>query len=307
MARQWTAAQQAAISARGADILVAAAAGSGKTAVLVERIIQRITDVNQPVDLDRLLVVTFTNAAAAEMRERIGLALEKSLEKDPENELLLNQMALLPRASITTIHAFCHKILRSNFNLLGLDPTFSLADPTENDLIRLSALEEVIEEMYEDPVYAEDFLMLTESYLTIKQPDEFYQLLNHIYDFSMSLPEPEVWLKQSAESFRQAAAMPFDNTQMASLIVEAGKDKVEGILKKYDKMLHMADSDDGGEVLVPFLKEEKKQFEALMTVSGYSKFYEDLSALSFKTMPKAPKESEPRFREEIRKMFEGAK
>ena len=109
MGREWTKNQQAAIDARGADVLVAAAAGSGKTAVLVERIIKRITEKENPISLDRLLVVTFTNAAAAEMRQRVGRALTEKLENEPHNAQLARQLALLPRAMITTIHAFVIK------------------------------------------------------------------------------------------------------------------------------------------------------------------------------------------------------
>ncbi len=307
MARKWTPAQNDAIFARNADLLVAAAAGSGKTAVLVERIIQRITDEHEPVDLDRLLVVTFTNAAAAEMRQRIGAALTEKLEQDPSNELLTRQIALLPRASVTTMHAFCHKILRANFNLLGLDPNFSLADPTENELIRLTALEEVIEEMYEDPVFAEDFLKLTEAYLNIKKPDTFYSLINHIYDFAMSLPDPLKWLSASAESFHIDDEVSFDETDTAKLVLAAGKGKIESAIKKYDTMIHMADRDDGGEVLVPFLKQEQVMLCSLTEAETYSEFYEKLSQVVFKNIPGVPEGAVPKYRESIRAMRDDVK
>lgn len=307
MARQWTLAQKNAIDARDADILVAAAAGSGKTAVLVERIIQRITDEKQPVDLDRLLVVTFTNAAAAEMRQRVGAALAEKLENDPTNELLIRQLALLPKASITTIHAFCHKILRANFNLLGLDPGFALADPTENELIRLAALEEVIEEMYEDPVFAEDFLKLTEAYLNIKHTDAFYSLINHIYDFAMSLPAPKAWLFQSAEAFCDYETTDFDKTKAASVVLDAGKSRVEAIIKKYDAMIHMADNDEGGEVLAPFLRQEQLMFQPLLQAETYSEFYQKLTELVFKTIPSVPKGATPRYRDTVRSIRDDVK
>ena len=111
-------------------MLVAAAAGSGKTAVLVERIIQIITNKEKPVDIDSLLVVTFTNAAAAEMRERIGDAIGKALEKNPEDSHLQNQLVLLNKASITTIHSFCLEVIKSNFHKIDLDPNFRIGDET---------------------------------------------------------------------------------------------------------------------------------------------------------------------------------
>src|SRR5574344_1589779 len=120
---QWTQAQKNVIEARDHNILVSAAAGSGKTAVLVERIIQRILDPVNPVDVDKLLVVTFTNAAASEMRERILKAIEKELEKDPENEHLQKQQAFVHNAKITTIHSFCLDVVREHFADVDLDPS----------------------------------------------------------------------------------------------------------------------------------------------------------------------------------------
>ncbi|WP_276630704.1 UvrD-helicase domain-containing protein, partial [Terrisporobacter hibernicus] len=134
---KWTDEQQAVIDSRDCNLLVAAAAGSGKTAVLVERIIQIITNKEKPVDIDSLLVVTFTNAAAAEMRERIGDAIGKALEKNPEDSHLQNQLVLLNKASITTIHSFCLEVIKSNFHKIDLDPNFRIGDETECSILKL--------------------------------------------------------------------------------------------------------------------------------------------------------------------------
>ena len=131
MAVEFTKEQQKVIDLRDRNILVSAAAGSGKTAVLVERIIQMILDEKKPVDIDRLLVVTFTNAAAAEMRERIGRAIDRKLEQQPDNAHLQKQAALLHNAQITTIDSFCLFVIRNNFNDIGLDPGFRVADEGE--------------------------------------------------------------------------------------------------------------------------------------------------------------------------------
>ena len=128
VAVRFTEEQQKVIEARNRNLLVSAAAGSGKTAVLVERIISLITDRERPLDIDRLLVVTFTNAAAAEMRERIGGAIEQRLKKEPENLHLQRQATLLHHAQITTIDSFCLFVIRNNFNDIGLDPGFRVAD-----------------------------------------------------------------------------------------------------------------------------------------------------------------------------------
>lgn len=135
MGTKWTEEQELAINTRKCNLLVAAAAGSGKTAVLVERIIKMITEGENPVDIDKLLVVTFTNAAASEMRERIGDAISKALEKDPSSEVLQRQLALLNRASITTMHSFCLEVIKNNFHLIDLDPGFRIGDQDRKSVV----------------------------------------------------------------------------------------------------------------------------------------------------------------------------
>ena len=137
MANRWTKEQKQAIDARGSDLLIAAAAGSGKTAVLVERIITKLLREGQ--EIDRLLVVTFTNAAASEMRQRIGVAIAKQLEETPEDIHLQNQMAFLPRADIKTIHAFCLQVIREYYHLFELDPKVRTADPAEIKLLQIAS------------------------------------------------------------------------------------------------------------------------------------------------------------------------
>ncbi len=304
MARSWTTDQKAAIDARSADILVAAAAGSGKTAVLVERIIERITDETNPVDIDRLLVVTFTNAAAAEMRERIGDALMKKLEDEPASKLLARQLALLPTASITTIHSYCLQVLRANFNALGLDPTFRIADTTENELLRMAALEDVIEEMYEDEVFAEDFLSLTEAFMNIRNPEEFYKLINRIYDFSMSLPEPEAWLTTAAENLNLT---DFEDSIYAKTLVDYGKQILANILEKYEVMLRLSRDDDGCEALYQLLLEEKKLYAELSRETSYKALHNLLSVLKLAPIPRVPKNAMPMHRETVKDMRDDIK
>lgn len=153
---KWTTAQQKVIDTRNRNILVSAAAGSGKTAVLVERIINRILDTESPIDVDKILVVTFTNAAASEMRERILKAIEKELEKAPDNLHLQRQQAYIHNASITTIHSFCLNLIREHFNDVDLDPGVRVADTGEIELLKSDVMKEVLEEFYaagEDSFY----------------------------------------------------------------------------------------------------------------------------------------------------------
>ena len=196
---KWTDEQQAVIDSRNCNLLVAAAAGSGKTAVLVERIIQIITDIENPVDIDKLLVVTFTNAAASEMRERVGDAIAKALDKNPENSHLQNQLVLLNRASITTIHSFCLDVIKSNFHKINIDPNFRIGDQTECSLLKQESIEEVFEEYYE----AKDigFLNLVESYAEKRGDKELQEIILSIYNFAMASPYPKKWLYDSVELF----------------------------------------------------------------------------------------------------------
>ena len=146
---KWTPDQQTAIDDRGGALLVSAAAGSGKTAVLTERVLRRLTDENDPVDIDRLLLVTFTNAAAAEMRERIGAALGAAVAANPRDTRLRRQLFLVHRAKITTVHALCLSLAREQAAVLGIAPDFRLMDENEGKLLRAEVLEEVLDTAYE--------------------------------------------------------------------------------------------------------------------------------------------------------------
>ena len=150
MAVKYTEDQQKVIDLRNCNILVSAAAGSGKTAVLTERIIQRICDKEHPIQIDRMLIVTFTNAAAAEMRERIGMAMRKKLDSEPDNNHLRKQLTLLNNAQITTIDSFCLYLLRNHFHEIQLDPAFRIADDGEVKLLQQETLEEYLEQKYDE-------------------------------------------------------------------------------------------------------------------------------------------------------------
>lgn len=184
--------QQRVIDTRNSSILVSAAAGSGKTAVLVERIIQMITDELHPVDIDRLLIVTFTSAAAAQMRERISKAVSERLEKNPENEHLQRQTSLIHNAQITTIDSFCLFIIRNNFNEIGIDPGFRVADEGEIKLLESDVMGKLLEEAHTEP--SERFLRFVECYSTGKSEKKIEEAILRLYHFSISNPFPEEWL-----------------------------------------------------------------------------------------------------------------
>lgn len=194
---KWTSEQLKAIELKNTNLLVAAAAGSGKTTVLVERIIRKITDPKDPCDIDSLLVVTFTNAAASEMKERIGDAIGQKIEEMPQSHFLQRQLVLLNKANITTIHSFCLNIIRNNFHLIDLDPGFRVGDTTEIEIIKKEAIEETLEDFYE--AKEEGFLNLVESYASGKGDTKIEEIIDRVYRFSVASPFPLKWLEEKLE------------------------------------------------------------------------------------------------------------
>ena len=195
---EWTKEQKQAIEEKGSNILVAAAAGSGKTAVLVERIIKKVLE--DGIDIDKLLVVTFTNAAAAEMRERVLDAIYKKLDDNPNSEKLLRQITLLNKASICTIDSFCLDVVRNNFyELENLSPNFRIADTTEIELLKQEVIEDLFERKYEEE--NEDFTKLIHTYTSYKDDTPLKDLILKIYNYIQSNPFPEKWLREKIEMF----------------------------------------------------------------------------------------------------------
>ncbi|MCD7735744.1 MAG: UvrD-helicase domain-containing protein, partial [Lachnospiraceae bacterium] len=203
MAVKWTREQQQVIDTRNKDILVSAAAGSGKTAVLVARILKMITDETKPVDIDRLLVVTFTNAAAAEMRGRIRDALEEQAEREPDNVHLQRQLVLVHNAKITTIHSFFLHVLRNHFQTIGIDPSFRIADEGEVLLLEQDAVRETVNEAYEsqDTEFAAEFAEFLEQFAIGKGDAEVEEEILQIYHFALGQPFPIDWLRECREIY----------------------------------------------------------------------------------------------------------
>lgn len=199
MGVNWTQEQRQVIELQNRNILVSAAAGSGKTAVLVERILNMMTRKEHPVDIDRLLIVTFTRAAAGEMKERLTAAVEKRLESEPENEHLQRQQTLIHNAQINTIDGFCSYVIRNYFHTIDLDPGFRTANEGELKLLRYDAAKELVEENYsqENP----EFQRFVEVFASGKNDDSIIEVILKLYDFSMSNPWPKEWLEECKEPY----------------------------------------------------------------------------------------------------------
>lgn len=198
----WTEKQEEAIYTSGRNILVSAAAGSGKTAVLVERIIQKILNKESPVDIDSLLVVTFTNAAAQEMRTRVGEALEEALANNPSSHHLKKQLSLLQRASISTLHSFCMEIVRQHAYLLDLDPRFRIANETEADHIKQEVLEDLFEKWYgAEEIDQAAFFAVVDRFSSDRNDVDVEELILSIYNFAIQNPWPEIWLDQIVDQY----------------------------------------------------------------------------------------------------------
>ena len=194
MAANWTDKQKQAIYVSGRSSLVAAAAGSGKTAVLVERIIKKITDENHPVDIDRLVVVTFTKAAAAEMRQRIREALDNILESSTGNENIIRQQSLIHNAKITTIDSFCLNIVRNYFSDIDVDPGFRTADDGEIKLLENDVMDDMLEEYYSSG--NEDFLQFVDAYGTGRDDSKIVDIIMKIYNAARSCPWEDEWYEE---------------------------------------------------------------------------------------------------------------
>ena len=278
---KWTDEQQQAIDTRKCNLLVAAAAGSGKTAVLVERIIKIITNEENPVDIDKLLVVTFTSAAAAEMRERIAAAISKALEKNPNSKNLQKQLTLLSRANITTMHSFCLDVIKNYFYTIDLDPSFRIADETEITLMKNEIIEDIFEELYEED--NEYFKGLVEAYSTAKDDEKLKDIILNLYKFSMSGPWPESWLIEKAEEFNISTLEELDKTKWVEILKDNIRVEVEGFINMYHKAIELISDTEGLEAYLDTFRGDLECLENVYESLNYglSEIYAALNGVVF--------------------------
>ncbi|MDE7331015.1 MAG: UvrD-helicase domain-containing protein [Lachnospiraceae bacterium] len=301
MAIAFTPEQQKVIELRDRNILVSAAAGSGKTAVLVERIIRMITDESHPMDIDRLLVVTFTNAAAAEMRERISQAIGRKLEENPENIHLQRQVSLLHNAQITTIDSFCLFIIRNNFNDIGLDPGFRVADEGELKLLGQDVMRELLEEQYQ-----EKNAVFTDcvEYFTGGSNDKLLEeYISRLYEFSMSYPWPEDWISQCMQDYRLSDVSELENTPWCRYLTDYIKTVIEECMEEIDRAVRIVQRPDGPYMYGETLEREKEMLERLLGVHDLAGWYEAFETISFGRLPSKKDDTvSPMCREKVQKI-----
>ena len=205
MATAWTPAQKLAIDRREGTVLVSAAAGSGKTAVLVQRMIERITDPENPGNVDQILMVTFSKKAAAEMRARVQKALSDLLLQDPENGHLKQQLLRLPQAKISTVHSFCNDLVREFSSLLPIASDFRIADENELALLKADAMEQLLEECYAQPTG--EFRFLADLFSTDRSDTGLEKVIDQVDEFLSSHPFPKFWMEKTLQLLEDSAVI----------------------------------------------------------------------------------------------------
>ncbi|MBC2580809.1 helicase-exonuclease AddAB subunit AddA [Clostridium sp. DJ247] len=306
MSTKWTDEQKEAIFTRNCNLLVAAGAGAGKTAVLVERIIQRVLDEEESIDIDNLLVVTFTNAAASEMRERIGDAISKQLEATPESKKLQRQLTLLNQSNIMTIHSFCLQVIKNNFHLIDLDPNFRVCDNTEAILLKQEAIEDLFEEKYEE-IENVDFLRLIDSYGG-KSDFKLQNLVLSLYEFAKSSPWPEKWLYEVAERFNLREDFDIGKSLWADILTDYIKMELHGCKDKMEKAINIVENAEGIDYYLDPFKRDLDKICLILSSSSWEILKETLLKLDFEKLPvkrnkdadKYAKEKSKKIRDEVK-------
>ena len=288
MGIKFTDSQQKVIDSRGRNLLVSAAAGSGKTAVRVERIIRLITDKEDPVDIDRLVVVTFTDAAAGEMRERIGAAIEKKLLEEPENQHLMRQTTLIHHALITTIHSFCLFVIRNNFNDIGLDPGFRVADTGELELIKQDILKTIFEERLDNQDTREEFRLLLDTLAAGGSEKGLEELILRLYTFSQSFPWPKQWLEERGRDY-QMPEEGMESTPWGKLLAELLAQEWQQLTEAIEETRALC-REEGGPALYEAALESDQELVSLLAVKDFGQQYELLKELKFTALSRKKQE-----------------
>ncbi len=314
--RKWTTEQMQAIKLKGANILVSAAAGSGKTSVLVERIVNKI--INDGVDIDKILVVTFTNAAASEMRQRLMDEIYKKIDENPNDQNLQRQLLLINKANISTIHSFCLNVIRNNFFEIGISNNFRVADETEIEIMKQETIEDIFDDEYESQ--NSEFTELLEKYATYNDDSKLKEIILKIYEFIQSDPFPDKWLQNAVEEYNikyvekdneslitnennkneSNLITDFSNTNWGKIIVDKVKENLEDCKINLESAIEEVETYPN---LIDFISVLKTDLEYInqMLVTNYAKedtnntwdkLYQDLNSKIWAPWPRKSKMSE---------------
>lgn len=283
MGVSWTKEQQQVIDLRKRNILVSAAAGSGKTAVLVERIIHMITDEENPVDIDRLLIVTFTNAAAAEMRERIGAAIEKALLEKSEDEHLQRQLTLIHNAQITTIDSFCLYVIRNHFHEIDLEPNFRIGDEGELKLLKEDVLKQVMAENYE--AMSDTFADFVGGYATGRNDTAIVEMIHTLYEFSRSYPWPKEWLDSCIRGYHVENVAELSEVVWIQPLVNNIRCVMLDTVRQMERALALTLEDDGPDMYEKVIRSDLEKYQQIAACEDFVKLYEVLSNMAYDRLP----------------------
>ncbi len=288
MGMKFTPEQQRVIELHNSNILVSAAAGSGKTAVLVERIIRMICDGEHPADIDRLLIVTFTNAAAAEMRERIAAGIIARLEADPGNEHIQKQSALLHNAQITTIDSFSLFLIRNHFNEIGLDPDFRVADEGEIKLLQQEVLAQLLEDAYAGqfvPEAPEQFHACVEYFCPGGRESVLEQHILNLSRYAGSFPWPAEWLEERKNDYAAGDMEALVHSDYGQYLTERVNRTVEGCLEKLREVKRLCELPDGPYMYGELTEAEIEQLERLTSCKDLEEQAAKIPAVIFARLP----------------------
>ena len=288
MGMKFTPEQQRVIELHNSNILVSAAAGSGKTAVLVERIIRMICDGEHPADIDRLLIVTFTNAAAAEMRERIAAGIIARLEADPGNEHIQKQSALLHNAQITTIDSFSLFLIRNHFNEIGLDPDFRVADEGEIKLLQQEVLAQLLEDAYAGqfvPEAPEQFHACVEYFCPGGRESVLEQHILNLSRYAGSFPWPAEWLEERKNDYAAGDMEALVHSDYGQYLTERVNRTVEGCLEKLREVKRLCELPDGPYMYGELTEAEIEQLERLTSCKDLEEQAAKVPTVTFGRLP----------------------
>lgn len=303
MAMKFSPDQISIIDSREQNVLVSAAAGSGKTSVLTERIVGRVADAKNPIDIDKMLVVTFTNAAAREMKERIGLRLNELILSKPEDRRLQKQATLIHGALITTIDSFCLYLVRNHFQEIGIDPAFRIAGEGESKLLKEDVLKDVIKRAYGSK--DETFYHIIDCYSKKDKDDSLEGAIKKLFDYAMSYPWPKQWLEQQRDSYKIESEEALNNGELFKSLKETAIRELGQHIQTFEAVMGLCLEPGGPSVYEDNLKQDIELTNSLSEFIKAAKTYREImdyyTKVSFASMTTKKCDCDPDYRKKVAK------